>query len=106
MAILIRVDGVESGVDAEDAIEGFTSSELTRLLGGNPRVVLLDAQSAMIINPSASQMGASTNRRATEVLVLTRLKTLAELWDDDICGNALIARYDEIQLPEVLRESC
>jgi hypothetical protein len=76
MATLITV---EAQVDAEDAIGGFTTCELARLLGGNPRVVLLDAQSAMIINPSASQMGASANRRATEVLVFARLKTLAEL---------------------------
>lgn len=104
MAVLVKVDGTEIDINVRGRSTSLGSDMLKRLVGDKLQLILLDARSAMISNPSVTRASQLMNRKANHTLVFAAFHPLREM-PELIYGDALIAGYDEFNLMELLRDN-
>jgi len=102
MATLLRTDGTVQTIVPERKEQGFTEIDIFNLLGASIQAISLDKNRLLFIQRDASEQ--ARNNRATEFArgaLRTRKAPASEF--RVIYGNALVVRYEEMEMGQILR---
>lgn len=102
MATLLRTDGTVQTIVPEIKEQGFTEIDIFNLLGASIQAISLDKNRLLFMRRDASEQ--PRNNRATEFArcaLRTREAPASEF--RVIYGNALVVRYEEMKMGQILR---
>jgi hypothetical protein len=102
MAKLLRFNGVEIDVKPKDMIDGFTLTELRRVVGDPLQLFLIDTEWTLVVNPARSK--ARINQKATELVLRALIVRHAAAPIEIIRGDVLLAKFSELQMRQILKE--
>lgn len=99
MATWINEDGTEIEIRLAGSGLLMDKCEIKLWVGEAFGIFVLNAELLMIVDLSALLRGATRNSKAIRLLRGSSFEPLAEIY-----GCVLIARYDEVSMPSLIRE--